>query len=359
MAAMPARPLLIVSSQVTVETLCQPPFGLDPETFLLTSLESVRWLGFSRFAAVVLHEVPPDLLHKAALGLRDSPALEALWELLKHPDGPPVRALVPAPGRPPKDWVDLGLEPILPQDLAGLLASDTASQPSPASTDPRQALTADEVRELHRQGIRVLPAGRPLTDWAREVATALGLTEAEAQPQFLLYRVQAATRHDLLAAGERLFQVAHAHPSLLFVLAPPLLPIFQELFPALRHRLVASTVHWASQGAFTGETSIAMLADLGCRGALLPAAPPYSDPAHLRSLAALAARCGLSIFTTLPLEWLAECDIMAPHPGSQRFTPLFVPLATPDVRGPSDTARSPTARLIDDQELDRPVQRKG
>ncbi len=359
MAAMDARPLLIVSSHLTAEALCQPPFRLDPEAFLLTSLESVQWLGFSRFAAVILHEPPLDLLRKLALGLRDSPALEALWDLLKDPGGPPIRGLIPAPSRPPQHWLDLGLEPILPQEIAGLFPSPTAPGRAQPPTDPRLALTADDVRELHQQGVRVLPIGQPLTDWAREVASALGLTEAGSITGPLLYRVRAVTRRDLQAAGERLFQAARSHPDLWFVLVPPLIPLFQELYPALKNRVVASTVHWASHGAFTGETSVAMLTDLGCRGAILPPTAPHTDAGHLKALADLAGRRGLSIFTTLPLERLSGCDIMAPHPGSQRSQPVFVPLATPDVRGPSDTARPPTARLVDDQELDRLVQRKG
>ncbi|NLI78136.1 MAG: hypothetical protein GX442_17095 [Candidatus Riflebacteria bacterium] len=353
------RPLLIVSPHLTGEILCQPPFGLDPEAFLVTRLESVQWLGFGRFAAVILHEPPADLLTKLALGLRDSPALESLWNLLHGLDGPRVRGLVPAPARPPKAWSDLGLEPILPHELATLTDSVAAPGVATPATHPRSAMTADDVRELHRTGVRVLPAGRPLTDWAREVADALGMSQGRSPSSHVLVRVAAQTRRDLQARGDRLFQAAHACPGLLFVLDPPMIPVFQDLFPALKNRLVSTTVHWASHGAFTGETSVAMLADLGCRGALLPAAAPYAAPANLGKLASLAAAQGLLIFTTLPLERLPGCDIMAPRPGSPPAPTVFVPLATTGDRGPADGPRSPQATWTDDQELDRLVQGKG
>lgn len=359
MAAMNPRPLLIVSPHLTAEVLCRPPFGLDPEAFLVTRLESVQWLGFDRFAAVILHEPPADLLTKLALGLRDSPALESLWALLHDLRGPRVRGLVPAPARPPKAWFDLGLEPILPHELATLTDAVTAPGMATAATHPRSAMTADDVRELHRAGVRVLPADRPLTDWAREVADALGMGQGQTPASYVLIRVPAQTRRDLQARGDRLFQAAHASPRLLFVLDPPMIPVFQDLFPALKNRIVSTSVHWASHGAFTGETSAAMLADLGCRGALLPAMRPYTTAANLGKLASLAAAKGLLIFTTLPLERLPGCDIMAPRPGSPPAPTVMVPLTTAGGQGAADGPQSPQATWADDQELDRLVQGKG
>ncbi len=359
MTAMNPRPLLIVSPHLTAEALCRPPFRLDPEAFLVTRLESAQWLGFSRFAAVILHEPPADLLAKLALGLRDSPILESLWDLLHDLRGPRVRGLVPAPARPPKVWSDLGLEPILPHELAALTDAVTAPGTAAPATHPRSAMTADDVRELHRTGVRVLPAGRPLTDWAREVADALGMSQGQPPTSYVLIRVPAQTRRDLQAQGDRLFRAAHASPGLLFVLDPPMIPVFQDLFPALKDRIVSTSVHWASHGAFTGETSVAMLADLGCRGSLLPATAPYTAPANLGKLASLAAAKGLLIFTGLPLERLPGYDIMAPRPGSPSTPTVFVPLTTTGDQGAADGPGRPQATLTDDQELDRLVQGKG
>ncbi|OIP28304.1 hypothetical protein AUK22_04355 [bacterium CG2_30_54_10] len=344
MTAMNPRPLLIVSSSLVADSLCRPPFNLDPEAFLLTRLESLKWLGFARFSAIILHEPPTELLAKLALGLRDNSDLEALWSLFKDPLGPQVRAMSLAPAAPPRPWIDLGLEPILPSELASLADSIPTPGTGPVSAQPRNALTADDIRELYQKGIKTIPSDRPLTDWAREIAASLGMASDSSESSFILWAVKAVTRKDLQSQGEKFFRAAQALPSLLFVLSPPHIPIFQEFFPSLKSRVVSANAHWASHGAFTGEVSIGMLADLGCRGAILSNRPPHNSPDHQSEISKQAHVHGLNIFSI--------CDIMARRSGSPKPDRAFIPLCR---IGESRSG----AVLVNDQELEQILMQKG
>ena len=71
----------------------------------------------------------------------------------------------------------------------------------------------------------------------------------------------------------RLLELLPAHPSVEIVLAPPFtsIPIVAQLLAAASHRLSlgAQDVFWEDRGPYTGEISVPMLADLGCRFVIL------------------------------------------------------------------------------------------
>jgi hypothetical protein len=123
------------------------------------------------------------------------------------------------------------------------------------------------------------------------------------------------TGSSLRAERERYFALATTWPNALFVLSPALLPVWAEHLPSLRNRMVSARIHWATHGAYTGEVSLEMLLDQGCRGALLPAGtPPFPADRHA-DLLARATRAGFLLFAPDPLERAPGCDIMAPLPG--------------------------------------------
>lgn len=322
---MSAPMLLIVSSILTNADLQAAPFDLDPAQYMLTGYEYLGYLGTGngRFAALILHEPDPGLLPKLALGIHDGAALESLWKVLAHAPKLPVRVLVPAPCRPLPAWFDLGIEPIIPRELrvllgevaSGLVAGTAAPASTSSSGRPPTPLTADEVRELHQKGCRTLPADTPMTDWAREIAASLGITLANAVVQYKLCPLSIKCRGDLTTRLEKMHAAVSADPNLYFVLSPLYWPALRESAPNLKSRIVAPSVFLATNGAFTGETSLDMIADAGCRGAMLPNEKPYTDPKLLPAFLKNAARLGLLIFSPAPLEPRKGCDIMTRHEG--------------------------------------------
>ena len=298
---------------------------------------------------MVLHDPDPGLFPKLAQGIRDGAALESLWKILAHAPQLPVFVLVPAPCRPLQAWSDLGIRPITPRELRPTLGESAtgglAGTAAPVSTAspgrPPSPLTAEDIRELHRQGRRTLPEETPMTDWAREVATSLDMTFAPEGPRYTLLNLPIRRRADLVSRLEKMHAAASADPHLLFVLPAPYWSVLREIAPTLRSRLVAPSVFLATQGAFTGELSLDMISDAGCRGAILPPGKPYHDPKLLPAFLKNAARLGLLIFSALPLDRQEGCDIMAPHEG---VIPLYTG-GSPEGRG------SGRAVLIDESGL--------
>jgi hypothetical protein len=324
MPTMTRSMLLVVSTTLTTADLLASPFHLPPERVLVTSPASLAYLGLGRFFAMVLHQVDEDLLTRLALGLRDRPEAEGLWAALALENGPRLLGLVPAPGRPPQAWRDLGIEPIRPSELRSLFDDASSRWPiggsggasAPEAPSRGAVLTADDIRDMHQSGSRFLPREARLTPWARELADTLGLAEGGTDHELpVLIAVAAATGSALKSERERYFALATALPHALFVLAPALLPIWAEYLPSLRGRMVAARVHWATHGAFTGEVSLEMLLDQGCRGALLPAGSSPFPAERQADLISRAARAGFLLFAPHPLEPAPGCDIMAPLPG--------------------------------------------
>lgn len=81
------------------------------------------------------------------------------------------------------------------------------------------------------------------------------------------------TASDAPSLVTRLLELIPAQPSVDVVLAPPFtsIPVVAQLLAATNHRLSlgAQNVFWEDRGAYTGEVSVPMLADLGCRYVIL------------------------------------------------------------------------------------------
>jgi hypothetical protein len=340
-------PLLVISPTLTREALCQAPFHLDPADVFLCSPASLRFISVQRFAAVVLHEIAEDILVKVGQGIHDNDATEGLWEVLRH-DGRPVWMLVSAPIRSPESWRNLGIEPVTPADLL-----TAVSERLPTRSDPSEKrspmLTADDIHEMQRRGEMVLPADVRMTPWASEVADSLGLIRQEPGGEISLVDLGRVTRSGLRECSASIFSWQSRWPALLFVLPPVYFPVFQELFPALRGRLVSPTIHWEEKGAFTGELSASMLADFGCAGALIPEQTPYLLPKNLEKIRLAAKKRGLLLFRRIPLEHGREYDIMATPYRNDTGVPLAV--WTPATGNEKDSGKS--ARLYSGEALEK------
>ena len=309
---MTARPLLIASETLKATDLIQPPFGLQPEEFVLTCLDSLSVLGFSRFAAIVIHEPPADLFRRLSLGLRDRPDAEALWTVISQIRSVPVFVLVSKIERPPTELSDLGIDCIVPQRLRELcaFAATSGMGGSGPAVAAASVLTADDVREMPVKGIHSLPESTPMTDWARETAAAIGIRLTPQASRRILVPVEARSITHLQKFSELIHSFASSPHAPLFVLPEPLMPVFNEMFPSLRGRLVAPSIHWEKQGAYTGEISLTMALDLGCEGAIVPDLPAYTDPKRFEMLCTSVAGKQFSLYVSSPLAAQDCCAII-------------------------------------------------
>lgn len=340
---MAAKLLLIVSTSLSTESLLQPPFSLNPEHFLLCTYDSLRFLGFSRFQAVILHQPSEDLLQKLSLGIRDQNAAEALWHLLASGSHPAVHILMDSSAKPPllrepvasvsgppQPCSALGIEALRAGELRQLVDtagsapsweySGSAETGSPKVSN--ESMTADDIRELHQQGKQSISSDRPMTPWAREVANSLGMMINEPSKPVFLVEISAQSISELMKRSEN-FHSWHFQKSadVRLIISPPLIPIFNERFPALRGMVVAPSCHWEEKGAFTGEISGDMLMEAGCHGFILPNLRPYNLPANIKKTVTWAARKGLSLFCTFSLDQISGCDIMTAQANKTSGTP--------------------------------------
>ncbi|NLF96756.1 MAG: hypothetical protein GX569_08475 [Candidatus Riflebacteria bacterium] len=326
----------------------------------LTGLESLRYLGFANLSAVIIDAKSIDrTLRKVSLGIRDDDASDALWQLLAQPKGARVFFLVDKMTRPGSDMLALGIDYLLYENLEQLVTDVNSSSPSHGfaedNSNPGRLLTADDIRHLHKQNIRKIPAGSRLTSWAAEVAESLNFSEAATFLQ-LIWPVATTSATALKKAHEELFDLNAKYPDLLFMVNPAYLPVFNDLYPSLKGKTVSPVIHWASHGAYTGETSAAMLADLRCAGAVVPACMPYTEPKHIANLLSQAKEHGLTLFSTFTLASSGVCDIIAPE-SSQRAT--LTPLYSADMIGAGELPKGPAAILLNKELLKRIPSRKG
>lgn len=326
----------------------------------ITGIESLRFIGFADLSAVVIDSKSIDkTLRKVSLGIRDDDASDALWQLLAQPKGVRVYFLVEKMIRPGSDMIALGIDYLLYENLEQLVteSSDSLTSYGPDNNINSQSrlLTADDIRHLHKQNIRKIPAGSHLTAWAAEVAESLHFSQTGAVLQ-LIWPVAATSFAALKKAHEELFDLNAKHPDLLFMVNPAYLPVFNDLYPALKGKTVSPVIHWASHGAYTGETSAAMLADLRCAGAVVPACMPYTEPKHIASLLSQANEHGLTLFSTFTLASSGVCDIIAPE-SSQRAT--LTPLYSADMIGAGELPDGPAAIVLNSELLKRIPSRKG
>lgn len=293
------------------------PHALSPEKCFVTKLDSIRYLDFSNWRAVVIDCATIDkTLKKVSLGIRDDAESDSLWQLLSESNSPAVFMLIEKVAKPSPEMQQMGMEYITLSELSRLVSARDENNSGTTSDNSHNApagamLTADDIRELNMKGLKTLPAGCRLTPWAAELADSLQMTASE-HHLYLLLPITATSRGQLAARREELFELASRHKNLFFIVNEIYLPVFNELFPALAGRTVAPTVHWASHGAFTGEVSVQMLIDQRCFGAIVPAQPPYTNAENLKKLIQLAQKHGLTLFCTFTLASAGTCDIIAP-----------------------------------------------
>jgi hypothetical protein len=316
--------LIITESGKSGSRFFEPPFDLAPDRVTVTGPESLNFLGLKRFCAIVLDS--PALhrhLTKISLGIRDDAETEALWRIFCGESGAQVYILVEQKAAPSQTMRDLGIAYVLPGEIGEIVATVSSATGAESAANPAQILTADDVRDLYQSGQRRIPAGSNLTSWAAEVAESLGMSQISTGLKYLvdlstfspakLKKIQS----DTAALSTRI-------PTSLFVLNPLTLGVFAQVHPSLRERMVSSTIHWAVQGAFTGETSAAMLADLRCHGAIIPARTPYCDGKNLQLIVEQAKKHDLELFSTFTLASGTGCDIIASDGGtSNQLTPLY------------------------------------
>lgn len=284
----------------------------------VTGIDSLNFIGFSRFGKIIIDcSGIHTSLHKLSLGIHDDMITSALWHLLSSHNTSELLFLVDSPTvRPSQDMTNLGVSFITRAELKKLDAGaeDTTINRFSNSRDRSpsdELLTADDIRALHQQGKNVIPAGSRMTTWAAEVADSLNFRTFEAHRVNLILPLNIKSQKDFSALREEIFTKAGRYPQLYFMVSSLYLPIFNEIFPSLIGRTIASSLHWETQGAFTGEVSAAMLADMRCYGAIIPALPPYNQPAHIKKTMELAKKHGLKLFSTFTLASRGTCDIIA------------------------------------------------
>ena len=326
----------------------------------LTGLESLRYISLANLGTVIIDSGSiGKTLRKISLGIHDDDASDALWQLLSQPKSAKVYFLVDKMQKPGSDMTALGIDYIIIENLEQLItesSSDFSFSGSAGNGDQKgQLLTADDIRSLHQLNIRQIPAGSRLTDWAAEVADSLNFSQSSELLQ-LIWPVEAKNRAALQKMHEELFDLNARHPGLLFLVNPVLLPAFNSLYPALAGKTVSPIVHWASHGAFTGETSAAMLADLRCAGAIVPARKPYTDPKNLVSLIKQAKENSLTLFSTFTLASSSVCDIIASESSGQG---ALIPLYNAELIGDNELPTGPAAVVVNHELLKRIALRKG
>lgn len=334
------------------------PLFLSPEKCRITGLSSTRYLGFTNIRAVVIDCAGiSNVLKKVSLGICDNEEALALWQMLIDTRGPKLYMLVDKMQRPSDEMLQLGIEYIIASELKKLVESDDNLQVSKDSgivERSKQLLTADDIRSLHQRGIRHLPSGARLTPWAAEVAESLNLKATEHKLYFIL-PVIATSKEHLASQHEHLFSLASSYTNLLFMVNELYLPVFNNLFPSLSGRTVAPSAHWASHGAFTGETSVQMLVDQRCFGAIIPAQKPYLEQENLKKQIQLAREHGLALFCTFTLASAGTCDIIATDSSDNETT---IPLYHSEVVNPIDLPKT-GAIVVNNEFLQAFALRKG
>lgn len=317
--------LIITDNNRASSKFFEAPFLFSPEQVTVTGVASLNYIGFQNFNGIII-DCPALIndLTKISLGIRDSAETEALWRIFCGETGIEVFILVEQKTSPGKTMRELGISYITGPEIADLIKSLSKSfSEATKSTKPAEILTADDVRSLHQTGRRSIPTGSGLTPWAEEVAQALGMTRETCSLKHLIDFSHAGAE-ELKIRQEEIFSLSTKIADALFVLNPIMLSLFIKMYPSLRTRTVSSTVHWASHGAFTGETSAAMLADLRCHGAIVPAKAPYFEKKNIHQLIEQAQKYSLELFSTFTLASGTGCDIIASDGATDKqFTPLY------------------------------------
>lgn len=291
-------------------------FVLPLGTFEVVGIDYASFLDLRGFVGIILDKDDWILaLRKVNLGIRDDKEAQTLWNIVYN-SNTKTYFLCDENIASSKDMLNLGISYVKERELPRLL-SDAENMGSAAfghfSNGPikpveQTILTADDIRGLHQDGITTIPAGAQLTEWAREVATTLKISELEGK-QLRLFPLKLNSKKDLKKRRTEIFDLA-SDRNLYFVINPLYIASFNLEYPVLKGRTVASGVHWASHGAFTGEVSAEMLKDLGCFGAVLPFEEPYIAAGNLEKLVAEAKAKGLRLFSTFKFANGSSYDII-------------------------------------------------
>lgn len=331
--AMNPQKILIITDGNRAKFFAEP-FNLDYEEVTITSCESLRFISFVQWKKIIFDLQHIDaLMRKASLGIKDDPISESFWDIAAGQVSSFILADRIMP--PTRDMINLGFSYITPNSLKQAITEDDHSDYQPPlfgkgggrgtgrgmgrSRIDNSVLTADDVRQMHLDGLNDLPQGAKLTDWALEVANSLDM-HLEKSKLIMLFPVEATNAKQLKSMGEELFELNSKYPELYFIVTPVMMPIFNELFPALAHKKVSPTIHWADKGAFTGEISAAMIKDLKCFGAITPSRAPYPDPKHVKQLEEQAKKHGITIFSTFTLASGSGYDIIAKNRSEPTLT---------------------------------------
>ncbi|GAB4272208.1 MAG: hypothetical protein Kow0029_10640 [Candidatus Rifleibacteriota bacterium] len=301
---------------------------------MVTSPDSLNFIGLGSFSCVILDS--PALyrdLKKISLGIRDSASSEGLYRIFSGELKIPVYILVDRKSAPTPEMRELGIDYILSSEMGDLVSENSQEISAEIPLSANKVLTADDIRTLHLKGCRTIPSGSALTSWAAEIADAL---EMKKQPDNFCMLVNLASygKSKLAEKKSTIFELSSKFSELFYVINPCILPVFSELFPALKSRSVSSTIHWENQGAYTGEVSASMLADIGCYGAVVPAIKPYCTKENLEKLLSQAAKFDLKLFSTFTLAYGTGCDIIA---RSSNQSGKFIPLYSEEVLKPGNT----------------------
>ena len=309
---------LFVTQTLTLAELCRPPWKMTPETAVVTGFSSLRYINASKFSAVVLHEPPPGLLNKAGSGIRDDNDSEAIWALFNSDNRPPVFQIT-LPGKPLTEREkqlcrNLSIDCLTPAQLCSLMhCIDSNHGVKSIRNSQCKILTADDIREMHHKGIKTFNSSSRLTPWAEEVAASLKITATPdgKSDDYMIHVLRFCTRPQILERSALIYSAATAIPDLLFVPPLPLLVWFREKFASLKGRMVSPAIHTQQKGAFTGEVSLEMLIDIGCVGAFIQPSILAAGGVELANLCKRAGEKGFLLFGTIPVEQIAEYDIMA------------------------------------------------
>jgi len=284
----------------------------------VTGIDSINYIGFSRFSKIIIDcSGIHDSLRKLSLGIHDDRVTSSLWHLLSYHNTFKLFFLIEkSSGRPSQEMNNLGVSfitlcEIKKLDAAENFSASEAFAGGSIKSNYKQLLTADDIRSLHQQGKNTIPAGSRMTSWAAEVAESLNIKASELHRLTLILPVQIKCKKDLLNKREEIFSRSGQFPNLFFLLTAPYLPVFNEMFPSLIGRTISATLHWESHGAFTGEVSAAMLSDMKCYGAVVPARAPYNKAENLNKAMQLASKNCLKLFSTFTLASHGTCDIIA------------------------------------------------
>lgn len=300
---------ILILTDKKSQSYYEAPCNFDRSCVTVTSASSIKYIGFFSYSYIVFdYQNIPCLLNKVALGIKDSPETEALWHLCAVSMN--IKILCDKKTASDKNMFNLGIDYILPSEIRKLCESKQDVKTKDPASMAKTVLTADDIRLMHHRGEANIPPSATLTSWASELAETYQMNKRETM-LFKFLKLNCQTKSDFLRHKTQINDIAEQTKDLCFIIPPPLMVIFNEIFPSLKERKVSPTIHWASKGAFTGEVAAEMLKDVKCNKAIIPANKVYAKPENLKSLIFEAQKNGIDLFSTFSLALHECCDIIS------------------------------------------------